>query len=1140
MDGPYYLGVEKKKDYQRLPKAAQLASEKGKAAGEDITDGLTFTRIGSGHSNASDLAPISPVTTHGREHPPYVDDRTPRDRITESEIRLLRLRPGNKDDDLRGNIERYTFRHDPNVDRTGTKKRHGAFDVQDAAEADDLPPYEALSYTWGEDKIVGTIKILEGGKMYEIGLRRNLMAALKMLRHPPRVRESRAEIQVLRDQARADPKWQFRRLQKKIQEGDRNGALRDLRVMLPEISDDGHRNYIDEALQCEYHSPEEDRAIREFKEMVSKEWYDDESRHRYLWIDSICIDQLDKEEKSRQIPRMSDIYMKAKEVCVWLGEEQSETRSHIAMDFVPEVLKNWEDIGKILDPSMETQWDAFITLIRRPWFSRRWIVQELTRAKKATIYCGTRRVRWEQFADVISVFKQYQLTIQDLFKRSVQLDNDPDRIGDLDELSAIRLVHASDHLFRRTKGERICERLLPLEGLMSTLTAFEASEPKDTIYAIVWLARDATPVSKRTFEMEAKPDGHIPSLERKTSTKSQHLPSRRSSVAGLPVSRNEQRPTLEPKTPPDHPESQQGKTTQGDVPRSDRQDPEQPIPAGGGEAAAASVNGEGSVKDTDAQLLDLEEFRGTLLNRMLEAEKRKISLNDFWIHEKRKWGRVFRTKLSQKRFLIDYEKSLFEVCYDFLRFSIDRSGRLDMLCRPWAPDPSNEDLRNEGQLPSWVRRLSENQIFSKHPGGPMERINADPLVGRPGTGEKPFYSADRGIRATFKTCWIEPAERARDPQDWMNARVDRENKDEVKRVLREKRCLIVRGFVLDQVRHRYPAARGGRIPIEWLKAIDWMDPNAREPPDIFWRTLVGNRDQNGDRAPLLWKRACQQEFKKRVSGGDLSIKGLLLKSNLSQPTRLFLKRVESVIYRRSLLELKYHDLAVTNDTELAKEKKNAGDIESVQKGDAHPNGAVDVPPTSSSADISSKSTESTPKRQRPRQVSSASPPPLSKKQTFFKPQTKEEYEAASDNDVERRGLALGPCETQEGDIIAIIFGCSVPVVLRKVVENQSSGAAQWSWNSAKYDYELPRRLPRVPENETPQQVLARMTRMESQNEQDRQKHELERFQIIGECYVHEKMDGEAWTIPNIYQEIRRFSVGAVYRVVRDGDNCRGR
>lgn len=39
-----------------------------------------------------------------------------------------------------------------------------------------------------------------------------------------------------------------------------------------------------------------------------------------LWIDALSINQADPEEKSRQIPRMKQIYLMAQRVIVWLGE----------------------------------------------------------------------------------------------------------------------------------------------------------------------------------------------------------------------------------------------------------------------------------------------------------------------------------------------------------------------------------------------------------------------------------------------------------------------------------------------------------------------------------------------------------------------------------------------------------------------------------------------------------------------------------------------------------------------------------------------------------------------------------------------------------------------------------------------------
>jgi hypothetical protein len=46
---------------------------------------------------------------------------------------------------------------------------------------------------------------------------------------------------------------------------------------------------------------------------------------RPLWIDAICINQLDIIEKSSQVGMMTDVYLEADEVIVWLGESTEET-----------------------------------------------------------------------------------------------------------------------------------------------------------------------------------------------------------------------------------------------------------------------------------------------------------------------------------------------------------------------------------------------------------------------------------------------------------------------------------------------------------------------------------------------------------------------------------------------------------------------------------------------------------------------------------------------------------------------------------------------------------------------------------------------------------------------------------------------
>jgi Heterokaryon incompatibility protein (HET) len=47
----------------------------------------------------------------------------------------------------------------------------------------------------------------------------------------------------------------------------------------------------------------------------------DENKHGILWVDAICINQLDKKEKNRQLLLMRQVYEKASSTIVWLGVE---------------------------------------------------------------------------------------------------------------------------------------------------------------------------------------------------------------------------------------------------------------------------------------------------------------------------------------------------------------------------------------------------------------------------------------------------------------------------------------------------------------------------------------------------------------------------------------------------------------------------------------------------------------------------------------------------------------------------------------------------------------------------------------------------------------------------------------------------
>lgn len=109
-------------------------------------------------------------------------------------------------------------------------------------------------------------------------------------------------------------------------------------------------------------------------------------RPRLLWIDAICIDQTNIEERNAQVKMMGAIFACAREVVVYLGESADDSDTVIAWyknNFeVPDYPR--KDIA-VSKPSS----DAQTALARRPWFTRPWILQEAANARSATIMWGT-------------------------------------------------------------------------------------------------------------------------------------------------------------------------------------------------------------------------------------------------------------------------------------------------------------------------------------------------------------------------------------------------------------------------------------------------------------------------------------------------------------------------------------------------------------------------------------------------------------------------------------------------------------------------------------------------------------------------------------------------------------------------------
>jgi hypothetical protein len=213
------------------------------------------------------------------------------------------------------------------------------------------------------------------------------------------------------------------------------------------------------------------------------------NRQRPLWVDAICIDMDNYEERNLIVPRMADVFAKAQAVCVWIGDANDDTK--LAFELIFHHLLNVLDFDKALSsPTLLQNWIAFSKLLRRPWFSRRWVIQEISCASSAELYCGDDHISWTDFMDAIRMFG----VAQQIWRSRPNMDNfrrEP-YLQDIEELPASYLVDAVDAIFQRTDDGRMTQRQLTLDHLVTTLVPFQITEPRDTIYALIGLAKDVS------------------------------------------------------------------------------------------------------------------------------------------------------------------------------------------------------------------------------------------------------------------------------------------------------------------------------------------------------------------------------------------------------------------------------------------------------------------------------------------------------------------------------------------------------------------------------------------------------------------------------------------------------------------------
>lgn len=232
------------------------------------------------------------------------------------------------------------------------------------------------------------------------------------------------------------------------------------------------------------------------------------TQDRKLWVDYVCINQDNIGEKNNQVKMMSLIYGKAKNVCIWLGEPATD--GHKALEFIKHKACDFNLFAEITAedraPEIKAGWEALATLMNRPWFRRRWVVQEVALAHSATVHVGGDFVTWHQLETAVTLFEREHKKLEVLYKGSKASGFDRQYFGNVQATSAARLVRAKSDLFRWNNKGGIIEYRFSLGELVVNLFDFEGKNPHDLFYALLSLASDTR--DRIAVEREPQSNGH--------------------------------------------------------------------------------------------------------------------------------------------------------------------------------------------------------------------------------------------------------------------------------------------------------------------------------------------------------------------------------------------------------------------------------------------------------------------------------------------------------------------------------------------------------------------------------------------------------------------------------------------------------
>jgi hypothetical protein len=221
----------------------------------------------------------------------------------------------------------------------------------------------------------------------------------------------------------------------------------------------------------------------------------------HIWIDNVCINQEDADERSAQVALMGRIYSQSLRTIICLGNAKSvsidgawqlinsiyaifrnQNPSATALSDIP--LRTYDEKAHIasgLPPFDDSRWLYLKQLVGLRWFSRIWVVQEVVLSPQDPIVLlGEYHYSWDTLGWAVAWLRR---------SGYMRLSHVHEQMRNIDTISNLRRA--------RTRW--------PLDALLSiTQIKFNAKDQRDKIYGLLGLAVECQDSSAVPDEL--KPD----------------------------------------------------------------------------------------------------------------------------------------------------------------------------------------------------------------------------------------------------------------------------------------------------------------------------------------------------------------------------------------------------------------------------------------------------------------------------------------------------------------------------------------------------------------------------------------------------------------------------------------------------------